>query len=141
MAGLNGQDFLIYVSADATGATTPVELECQGDTSLTEGEGGGLNSTRYKNCVHTSRSKGVLTMSVEIGSEAPLPAGQTIVMNAHDNAENIWVELKSPTTGALEWKGTFKVFATTLLNAPNDGPASQTYEIRQDGNVTRGVTA
>ena len=132
----NGKDYRIYVSTTGATASTPlVEVEFQGDLTITTGKT--AERTGFKNGSQTATGNSGFEASFTIGARTPIPTGQAELWEAHDNDSLIYCELRGG-TGSVKYAGTFKVVITEI-SAPTSGAATLSITLSEDGQVTKSI--
>jgi len=135
---MSGKNYKLFISSDGTNTGTKTEVEYQGDMALDFGKS--ISRTGYKNGAKSSQGNNGMSGTVEIGDEAPMPAGVVLLWDAHDNGGEAYLWIESAKTGGQKWEGKFKL-SIQNKNMPTEGEVAHTVEFSEDGAITRGTVA
>jgi hypothetical protein len=129
-----GKTTKVFISNDGTSGGSMIEIENQGDLSLNLGKP--LNRTSYKNGSVSAQGEDGISGSFTMGLKRPAGTGQALVLAAHDNVGECYLEIKDSVTGGQKWVGDFLI-SLTSVNEPTDGEHEYTVEFSENGTITR----
>lgn len=134
----DGKKTRLFVSTTGATASTPlVEVEFQGDLSITTGKT--AERTAFKNGAMTGIGNSGWQATFTMGARVPVPTGQAEIMEAHDNETPLHIEIKGE-TGSRKYSGVVKVVVDDD-NAPVSGPRIYSVTLSEDGQITPGVVS
>lgn len=129
-----GKDYKVFISSDGTSGGTKTEVEFQGDMTVNLGRP--LSRTNYKNGSKTAQGNDGFSASFQMGIDEPLPAGEVLVWNAHDNGGDAYIWIESSVSGGQSFEGPMKI-SVQSIEMPTTGETVTQVELSEDGNVVR----
>lgn len=134
---MSGKDYKVYLSDDGTPGGVITLIEDQGDLTIRIGKP--LERTTYKDGAKTAQGNDGWSASFTMGLREPLGTGQQLVFDAVDNGGDAYMQVKSPTTGAIQYAGQVKI-STEEVAFPTTGEPALQIEMSEDGTITRSTT-